>query len=29
MNTTVEQADFFKTLEEKSDGGTLRGNYSG
>jgi phenylalanine-4-hydroxylase len=28
MNTTVDQADFFKTLEEKSDGGTLRGDYS-
>ncbi|HVL77401.1 MAG TPA: phenylalanine 4-monooxygenase [Noviherbaspirillum sp.] len=28
MNTTVEQADFFKTLEEKSDGGKLRGDYS-
>jgi phenylalanine-4-hydroxylase len=27
MNTVVEQADFFKTLEEKSDGGKLRGNY--
>ena len=27
MNTTVDQADFFKTLEEKSDGGTLRGDY--
>ncbi|NEX64286.1 phenylalanine 4-monooxygenase [Noviherbaspirillum galbum] len=27
MNTTVDHADFFKTLEEKSDGGTLRGNY--
>ncbi|TFW02371.1 phenylalanine 4-monooxygenase [Oxalobacteraceae bacterium OM1] len=29
MNTTVDQADFFKTLTEKSDGGTLRGDYSG
>ncbi|RJG07771.1 phenylalanine 4-monooxygenase [Noviherbaspirillum cavernae] len=28
MNTTVDQADFFKTLAEKSDGGTLRGDYS-
>lgn len=28
MNTTVDQADFFKTLEEKSKGGTLRGDYS-
>lgn len=28
MNTTVDQADFFKTLEEKSDGGMLRGDYS-
>lgn len=28
MNTTVDQADFFKTLTEKSDGGTLRGDYS-
>ncbi len=28
MDTTVDQADFFKTLEEKSDGGTLRGDYS-
>lgn len=28
MNTTVDQADFFKTLEEKSDGGKLRGDYS-
>lgn len=28
MNTAVEQADFFKTLEEKSDGGKLRGDYS-
>jgi len=26
--TTVDQADFFKTLTEKSDGGTLRGDYS-
>lgn len=24
----VDQADFFKTLAEKSDGGTLRGDYS-
>ncbi|HJV87268.1 MAG TPA: phenylalanine 4-monooxygenase [Noviherbaspirillum sp.] len=28
MDTMVDQADFFKTLEEKSDGGTLRGDYS-
>lgn len=28
MNTTVDQADFFKTLVEKSDGGKLRGDYS-
>lgn len=28
MSTTVDQADFFKTLEEKSDGGKLRGDYS-
>ena len=28
MNTTVDQADFFQTLTEKSDGGTLRGDYS-
>lgn len=28
MNTAVEQAAFFKTLEEKSDGGKLRGDYS-
>jgi phenylalanine-4-hydroxylase len=27
MNTTVDHADFFKTLEEKSNGGKLRGNY--
>jgi len=27
MNTTVDRADFFKTLVEKSDGGKLRGNY--
>jgi phenylalanine-4-hydroxylase len=27
MNTTVDHADFFKTLEEKSSGGKLRGNY--
>jgi phenylalanine-4-hydroxylase len=27
MNTTVDQADFFKTLEQKSNGGTLRGDY--
>jgi phenylalanine-4-hydroxylase len=25
---TVDQADFFKTLTEKSDGGKLRGDYS-
>ena len=29
MNTTVDQADFFRTLQEKSDGGKLRGDYSG
>jgi phenylalanine-4-hydroxylase len=29
MNTTVDHADFFKTLEEKSSGGTLRGDYEG
>ncbi len=28
MNTAVDQSDFFKTLKEKSDGGTLRGDYS-
>jgi phenylalanine-4-hydroxylase len=28
MNTAVDQADFFKTLTEKSDSGTLRGDYS-
>ncbi|MGH8808063.1 MAG: phenylalanine 4-monooxygenase [Noviherbaspirillum sp.] len=28
MNIAVDQADFFKTLETKSDGGTLRGDYS-
>lgn len=28
MEITVDQADFFKTLEEKSDGGKLRGDYS-
>lgn len=28
MNTTVDQADFFRTLAEKSNGGTLRGDYS-
>lgn len=28
MNTAVDQAEFFKTLEEKSDGGKLRGDYS-
>lgn len=27
MNTTVDHADFFKTLAEKSGGGKLRGNY--
>lgn len=27
MNTTVDHADFFKTLQEKSDGGKLRGDY--
>ena len=29
MNTTVDHADFFKTLEEKSSGGVLRGDYEG
>jgi phenylalanine-4-hydroxylase len=28
MNTSVERADFSKTLEDKSDGGKLRGDYS-
>lgn len=28
MNTPVDQSDFFKTLEEKSDAGSLRGDYS-
>jgi phenylalanine-4-hydroxylase len=28
MNTTIDQTDFFKTLEEKSDAGSLRGDYS-
>lgn len=28
IDLTVDQADFFKTLAEKSDGGTLRGDYS-
>lgn len=28
MNTAVDQADFFKTLAEKSDSGMLRGDYS-
>lgn len=28
MNTTVDQADFFKTVTEKSDSGALRGDYS-
>ncbi|WP_019142085.1 phenylalanine 4-monooxygenase [Noviherbaspirillum massiliense] len=28
MNTTVDQADFFRTLAEKSDAGSLRGDYS-
>jgi phenylalanine-4-hydroxylase len=28
MNTTVDQADFFKTLTEKSSVGTLRGDYA-
>lgn len=27
MNTTVDQADFFRALEEKSDHGKLRGDY--
>lgn len=29
MNTSVDHTDFFKTLDEKSDGGKLRGNYDG
>lgn len=29
MNTTVDHADFFKTLTEKSEHGSLRGNYEG
>jgi phenylalanine-4-hydroxylase len=28
MSTAVDQAEFFKTLEVKSDGGKLRGDYS-
>lgn len=28
MNTAVEQAEFLKTLEQKSDHGKLRGDYS-
>lgn len=28
MNTAVDQTEFFKTLEDKSDGGKLRGDYS-
>jgi phenylalanine-4-hydroxylase len=28
MNTAVDRADFFRTLEEKSDGGRLRGDYA-
>jgi phenylalanine-4-hydroxylase len=28
MNTAVDQAEFFKTLETKSDAGSLRGDYS-
>lgn len=28
MNTAVDQTEFLKTLEEKSDGGKLRGDYS-
>jgi phenylalanine-4-hydroxylase len=28
MNTTVDQADFFQSLAEKSDGPALRGNYA-
>ncbi len=28
MKTAVDQAEFFKTLQEKSDGGRLRGDYS-
>lgn len=28
MDITVDHADFFKTLAEKSDGGTLRGDYA-
>jgi len=27
MDTAADHADFFKTLEEKSDGGKLRGDY--
>lgn len=29
MNTMADQADFFKTLKEKSNRGKLRGDYSG
>lgn len=29
MNATVDQADFLRSLAEKSDKGTLRGDYSG
>ena len=28
IDTAVDQADFFKTLTEKSDGGVLRGDYT-
>lgn len=28
IDTVVDQADFFKTLTEKSDGGVLRGDYT-
>jgi len=28
MNTVIDQPDFLKTLAEKSDSGTLRGDYS-
>ena len=28
MTTSIDQTDFFKTLAEKSDAGSLRGDYS-
>ena len=28
MDITADQAEFFKTLGEKSDGGILRGDYT-